>query len=123
MHAFWHTFFDFVFHEVVEVLLGNVGRLLRQTHVVEDWHQVEGPLANEVIGLEDIEIPCLNDEQVVFSWGLNVEEKSVIEGSGAIHAPVMSVSALLILVVNVSLDEDIACAFKVFTWNVLCVHD
>jgi len=96
---------------------------LSQSAVLKDGSQVQGPLTDIVVALEQIKVPSLNYEKVIWTRGLDVEELAIVERCIAVLAAVMGVSHLFVLVVDVTLHEDVACAFKVFAWHVLGVHD
>ena len=96
---------------------------MSEGHVFKEWLQIDRPLFKIVVRLEEVKVPCLNDKQVVFPWGLDVEDESVVEGSASVHASVMRVGHLLVLVVDVCLDEYIASAFDVLDWDVFSVED
>ena len=86
--------------------LGQLDGLLSETDVVEEWLQIECPLADVVILLEDIEVPGLEDQQVgillISLWTcLDVVENSVVERSLSILATIVSVGAPLIVVVDI----------------------
>lgn len=74
--ARWH-----LFGEVrIVVLLVEDHWLLRQSHVLKDLLQVQRPLANVVVRLEEVEVPRLHDENHrVLSWGLDIEEDTPVE--------------------------------------------
>jgi hypothetical protein len=65
--------------EGVVVLLREVDWLLSDADSFEKELEVESPLADVIVLREDIEVPALENEEVVVSWCLDVEVDSVVE--------------------------------------------
>ena len=61
MSTIWHL----LLQEGVIVLLGQVDWLLSEADVIEEGFEIECPLTDVVVLLEQIEIPGLDDEQIV----------------------------------------------------------
>ena len=70
--------------ECIIVALVEDDLLLGQTHILEDLLEIESPLADIVVRLEEIEVPSLQDEQEwVLARRFHVEHDSVVEGGSA----------------------------------------
>jgi len=108
--------------EQVVQLVGEDAGLLRQGDVVKQRLKIISPLTDVVVRLKEIAIPSLQNEEVVLARSLHVEQKTVVEGSLSVFAPVMAVCLLLVLVVNVGLDKDVTGSFDVFARNVFGVE-
>ena len=66
---------------VIVLLVQNYG-LLSQANVLEDLIKIERPLANVVIGLEQVEVPGLHhEEEGVFAGRLHVEHNTIVPGA------------------------------------------
>ena len=72
------------------------------------------PLSQVVITHEEVAVPHLQHEGAVFSWRADVKNLYVIEAGPSIHAPVVAVSLLLLLAVDVGFYEDIKATLDSF---------
>ena len=61
MSTIWHL----LLQEGVIVLLGQVDWLLSEADVIEERLEIECPLTDIVVLLEQIEVPGLDDEKIV----------------------------------------------------------
>ena len=95
---------------------------LSQVYKVKRFFQVDYPLANVIIFRKQISIVSLDNKLCFFPRRLDVKKHTIVEGSFTVHTSVVSVSLVLILVINVCFDIDVRGSFEVHWGYVLCVH-
>lgn len=96
--ARWHLFAE----EGVIVLLVQDDLLLGQPDILKHLIEIKGPLANVVIRLEEVKVPSLhNEKKRILSRRLYVEQNTPIERCGSRRASEMSVSVLLVVIIDV----------------------
>ena len=118
--ARWHLFAK----ESVIVLLVQDDLLLGQPDILEHLIEIECPLTDVVIRLEEVKVPSLHDKkQGILPWRLHIEENTPVEGGSARRASEVSIRVLLIVVIDVGANENIGDALKVLTGHILSVHD
>ena len=115
--------FLFVFEDRVVVGLVQDNRLLSQSDILEDLFEIERPLADVIVGLEDVEVPRLHDQhERVLARRLNIEQNSVVERSFAVGASEVSVTVLLVFIVDIAPDENVRHTLKVLARHIFSVH-
>ena len=92
-------------------------------HELKNFIYIKSPFANIVVWCEEISVPCLKNQHAIFTGSLYVKKKSVVEWCTSIFTPIMSISLLFFLVVNICLYEHIRGALYVFDWHILCVEN
>lgn len=107
----------------IEVLFSELDRLLGLADNFQNLSEIEDPLADVVVALQKIKVPRLHYELVIWLlWGFDVEIKTVVERGITSLTTVVSISRLLVFIIDVRLDENIRGTLDIFEWDVLAVH-
>ena len=111
---------ELLLHVAVPISLRQVLLPVGQVSISEEWPDVEGELADQVIAGDDVFVPCLNCQLVLGLEGLQLEDGAPVEAGLAVAVAPMGVRQLVLArVVEVGADENITAAFNIHMWDFL----
>jgi len=102
----------------------EVDRLLADLAVSDDLSDIELPLADQIVGFEEVTIPSLHVDHEWFDrWGGHTKEQTVVEAGVSISVTIVSVGLLLVGIGDERLDIHIRGPLPIFHGHALALED
>ena len=106
---------------VFPILLIEGLQLLGQIAILHQGRDVQLEVTNQVVAGDDVFVPCLDRQSVTVLLRLCWDLQSPVEATFACLASPMGVGQVVIIWVEESSHEDVACAFPVHAFDIFCV--
>lgn len=109
---------------LIEVLRGQVHRFVCDLAVAHDLCDVELPLADKIVALEEVTIPGLQCERLRLDrWGLHFEEETIVKAWDASCVSVVRIRLLFVVIADERFDEHVRGTLPVLHGNPCAFED